>query len=664
MSRVETNSIVGLTLADGWAQVCSNHNQQLTAALAIKGDRANNLGRELVNQINQSSLDSAAALHHLMLDLLRSARDGDNQLQLAVGLIENNKLIIGTYNGSVLLKRTRQNQTQIGTILSSTTEPKLIQGKLQPSDTLVLMTNQAKQIKPSLINFLNNQKQVESSLLTQQLHQQPDSSLSALALVELSDSQNLTSAPAASQTDLKKTPALKQTTQAENNAAKQSKKQIEAQNKFQDNLRPGRSRQAAVHTKPTGSKSSKVKVEAASRGQQETTPTPSSSSKNKFAQIFRSILKKAAPVIKKIPKLFLTGIKSLLLIPGKMLELVQNNNSNDIYLGQNKKKKTVRIILIIAAVLALAGGLFFFWQEQRRQKRQEIVQAIQPALTLESEARQLQTVDLIEARNKTEEAINFLSNLKQERSNDILAQQIIREKLDPIKQFYQTINTDSQLDQLDLVYDLRQIETNFIGSDMLLIQNNLYVLDQEKQQVINLHLETQETQIIDLNSEVSAVDLAAAENELYILGQGIYYYSPGQTSSAESEAEDSTTNQIQEGSLVQIKEPGDSDRAAVSLDGFSSYLYVLNPEKRNIYRYLIDDQELSEPIGWLTNKQGLDFNQASTISINGFIWLGNQDGKINKLSKGEPVRFNLETLEPPLSSLVDIATHHSSYSRR
>jgi hypothetical protein len=50
---------------------------------------------------------------------------------------------------------------------------------------------------------------------------------------------------------------------------------------------------------------------------------------------------------------------------------------------------------------------------------------------------------------------------------------------------------------------------------------------------------------------------------------------------------------------------------------FNTYLYVFNPQERNIYRYLQNAEGLSDPIGWLTDKQGLEFDTITSMAIDG-----------------------------------------------
>ena len=641
MSQLEITPIIGLTLAKGWAQVCTNHNQQLVAALAVRGERANNLGRDLVNQISSSNPKTAAALHHLMLDLLRTVRGNSNQLQLAVSLIQDKQLVLGSYNGSILLKRTKGSQTQIGTILSSASKPKLIEGRLQLNDTMILLTQQVKQIEPSITQWLRKSKYPEVERLQNTLQEQQDSSLSALAIIKpqrpAEENGSKLNQPSSSKPTLaqkNQSPSL-QTTFTATQASRFDKSQPQPT------------------TGSTDKKSKKSK--------------PSASAKNRFKLLkprFKKILfnlGKAALIFKLFKKGVSWIFSKLKRIPNvfaSIKKLVKPNQPADIYVGSNRTKRIMTAAAAVLILLAAAAGIFWWWRHNRQERKNEIAQAVQPALVLQTQAEQLEEQDLITARNKTEQAINTLADLKKQRQNDALAQQIIQDHLDSLKQYYQTISGDNQLEQLNLLLDLRQIQQNFIGSNLCLIDNNLFILDQDKQQLIGFNLESQQTSLLQLQTESDVRDIAAVENSLYLLSNGIYQMEAAAAAASNTEgssAQQSAQASPQLPAPVKIKEPGDSDREAILMKGFASYLYVFNPDKRNIYRYIIDDQTLSEPIGWLTNKQGIDFGQVNAMTINGFIWLSQQDGSVFKLSKGEPVRFNLEEVDPQLSAPTDIA---------
>jgi hypothetical protein len=96
------------------------------------------------------------------------------------------------------------------------------------------------------------------------------------------------------------------------------------------------------------------------------------------------------------------------------------------------------------------------------------------------------------------------------------------------------------------------------------------------------------------------------------------------------------------------------------IEFFEGYLYVFNPEQRNIYRYVIREDGLSEPIGWLTNKQGLDFAAVTSFMVDGQIWLADKNGVIWKYEKGEPLNFDVTGLENPLGESIQLYANQNT----
>jgi hypothetical protein len=65
----------------------------------------------------------------------------------------------------------------------------------------------------------------------------------------------------------------------------------------------------------------------------------------------------------------------------------------------------------------------------------------------------------------------------------------------------------------------------------------------------------------------------------------------------------------------------------------------------------------ASPSGWVRSAKGVDFSKITSMTINGSIWLGNEDGEIFRLTRGEREVFSINGLsEPFTSSLLVNAT--------
>lgn len=89
---------------------------------------------------------------------------------------------------------------------------------------------------------------------------------------------------------------------------------------------------------------------------------------------------------------------------------------------------------------------------------------------------------------------------------------------------------------------------------------------------------------------------------------------------------------------------------------------MLNKNKRNIYRYYYDKEKLSEPIGWLVDKQGISFENINNLMVDGDLWLGIKNGTIMKFSKGSPSSFQIQGINSLPNSPIVICNSETSNS--
>ncbi|MBD3250654.1 MAG: hypothetical protein GF381_03750 [Candidatus Pacebacteria bacterium] len=614
MSNLDITQIVGSPLADGWSQISFNQNQNLICAFGVKGEQAKNFGLEINDLIAQAQPASQIEFHHLLLDLIKKVRETNHQIQLAAVFLEPEQMTLATFDGDIWLKRvepTSSSDTQtdkttykLGRLLSSGSELQLIAGGRQKKDALFLMTQAGSQlltIKDNWLTQLNLDQQLDQ--LKQIIANQPDSCLCAVGVVQ---AQQLTPPPS-TDSDLP----------------------------IED-----------------------LEAESGPLNQPNPTTQPSSkrlASPSKSRIPTKTILTTIATIL----KASLLGLLRLIKSAPKLKNEAQN------YLQRHSKRKLARIALTIIVVLFLASGIFFWYKINRQQITDQVNQDLNPAITLLGQAERLQQEDIFTAREKTTQAIELLTaQLKQYEQNRI-GQTLTELQLERARQLYTQISGKTQLSNLDILTDLAQTEPNYLITQADANQNSLFFLDQGQQKLMRLELQSRQITTLQLPDEVKAKDFVSTADSIFILGQGIYQLrladwrvSKQQQQSDVLSKDPSSDNTSPENfpSINQIKEQGDSTRQAILIDDFESYLYVLNPEKRNIYRFIDRNDQLSDPIGWLTNKQSLEFDQLNQLAINGFVWLADQSGQIYKYFQGEPEPLKLTGIPEELGDSLSIFT--------
>lgn len=318
------------------------------------------------------------------------------------------------------------------------------------------------------------------------------------------------------------------------------------------------------------------------------------------------------------------------------------SNTNGV-LGPRPRLAPKQFLLIAGAVVLLLIALIFLKQRQINAE----IQTLQPRFgELQQQlanAKNLASTEPITARAETRAVLQGLEELIAGNQDKKDALKKLREEYQSAQEFSETIAGTETQGPLEAFFDLRLTEAGFVAKELAMSGTTLLALDAAGQRAALLDTTNKQTQQIVFDNIGTAKAIATDDEQLYVLADGLHSYELSENHSHE-----------------QLKEPGDSDRAGTLLENFTSYLYVLNPEERNLYRYLQGDDGLSDPIGWLTDKQGLEFSQITSMSIDGDVWLTTQTGQVFKYTQGSRQNFTISGLATPFDSPLKIATNPDS----
>ena len=114
MTACTVTSVVGFPKLNEWAGVAQNQSGSLVLAFAIQGDGASNLGKDLLDQLHEFEPHSAQDFHQGLLDLLSQVRHTHCAIQFSAALIGSEKVVFGSFGGSVTLKKPTKVQELIG----------------------------------------------------------------------------------------------------------------------------------------------------------------------------------------------------------------------------------------------------------------------------------------------------------------------------------------------------------------------------------------------------------------------------------------------------------------------------------------------------------------------------------------------------------------------
>ncbi|MDA1079480.1 MAG: hypothetical protein O2840_02205 [bacterium] len=195
------------------------------------------------------------------------------------------------------------------------------------------------------------------------------------------------------------------------------------------------------------------------------------------------------------------------------------------------------------------------------------------------------------------------------------------------------------VDELPIFYDLRLAQSEMVTSSSHGADGKGVFIDAEKKRAVVLDLASKKVQLLDVSALSQVQATAVGDDSLYILSDGIWQLA----------FSDNATPQ-------EIKSSGDSNKGGALLGSFGSFLYVLNPEKRNVFRYTQTADSVSDPIGWIIDPLPVSYDTISAMSIDGEIWFGSDAGEIFRYASGRREKFATTGLEEAFSSTLLLAT--------
>jgi hypothetical protein len=639
MYRVDVTPVVGLPQFSGWSQVVSSNfsSSQLVCAFSVSGDHAGNAGRDFTEKISEAEANSPQELNQLVDTLITAAEELDVEIQLACGIFSSNKMILGTTGGSVFLKR----GDRTGVLLSSLNQVKIIEGKRKTGDVVALITHQAtdfvNEIEQKFISGYDTDSVVTS--IIPGLHGLDDSSLSSIAFVvggrEFKEEEEISA-------EVVEEPVVK--------AEEESLLDIPPALKLRG---AGRNRDT---TSPIDFKidHSKDKDEdgddqnLSNLGQVQSTKSVSLAAtkiwqglNSVFSRVFtwfksinwHALLARIVRFLSQLKELFIRGVKLLVAIFRRI-------TAKDIYLKAGSSQKLMRLILPISAGVIIIGGLIGFRVYKIRQQVKNANSVLSPITEQLNSAQGQLEAEPILARESVSQVITQLEQLEKDFADQKKAQQLVMDQLSSARELYDQISGQEEFGQLEIFYDLRLVDSEFLVSSLDATQQQAVFLDAGKKKIITLNLENKQIQQLDLEDVENLVDLELTSTTATVLGQGVL-----------------TKDLNDDQKFTEIIAEGDSNRAATLIEGFASYIYLLNPEKRNIYRYSEQKDGYSDPIGWVSGAAGFDYEQVSSWAIDGEMWVATREGGLHKLASGREQELDIVGLAEPFTHSLQVFTH-------
>jgi hypothetical protein len=300
-------------------------------------------------------------------------------------------------------------------------------------------------------------------------------------------------------------------------------------------------------------------------------------------------------------KIILLKIKK---IPQKIKEFVLKIKN----LRQEQKKHYQKIFLLVVLAIVLVTTALLSWRHLEQKNLDKANKEIDALVLSNAELEQLSTKQPVLAREKIQENQEQLRQLLDE-YNSLLAKKRIEEKIQELQARAEQLVSENNLDQLFVYSNWYDNYPDFLGNKIIASPQGLLVGNSQTDQLLLVNNNNFDQWTINF-ADFSIDNSSSDRLKIFIKDQGIKYLD------------------WQDRSSFALKTEGDSDRDAQFVESYQNFLYLLNPEKRNIYRYTLTNGELSEAIGWLVDKQNINFSTVSDMSIDGDLWLGLRMAKL------------------------------------
>jgi len=190
-----------------------------------------------------------------------------------------------------------------------------------------------------------------------------------------------------------------------------------------------------------------------------------------------------------------------------------------------------------------------------------------------------------------------------------------------------------------LFLDLSMVDGRFKGSQMVVSDGEMRILDRESKLVISVRADTKSTKVVkgpDLLDDV--LQVAAYSDRSFVL----------------------SSDGIREiGDNVMLFVRPDWDLDTILVKAFAGNIYVLDKPEGQIWRYTGGGQSFSEKQEWLAKGIEVDLSKVNSWAIDGSIWFLSE-GKISRFEMGAPKAFSVPNIGKPFPSANILFTDENS----
>lgn len=311
-----------------------------------------------------------------------------------------------------------------------------------------------------------------------------------------------------------------------------------------------------------------------------------------------------------------------------------------VYVGGPKRRKW-SLLVALGSILLLTGGIVFVHPQLLPKKNGQVESGeIETARSNLEEARALADLNLTRSRSILAETKKLLQGLIQK---------------DPTNEEVKTLLSEVEREHGVLSKAVTSEPEEYYRFSLIADDVTVTDVSLDGQTLVGVNAETKTVVSVDVAQKSARVLLGGEKGPqgvqfMVFTGNNVYSISREQGIA-----------KITKGSKEDVLKPDASWGEIVDMEGFQGNLYLLDPAKRQIWKYIPIADGFSTVRRYLPSEPA-QLAEAVSFAIDGTIWVLLKNGSILSYLNGEKQSFSVKDLEPAFSNPTRIFTsEHDNY---
>lgn len=294
------------------------------------------------------------------------------------------------------------------------------------------------------------------------------------------------------------------------------------------------------------------------------------------------------------------------------------------------KSNKGRLILAVLLIIIISLGVGYKYKTSKDQEKQkQFTQMVQAAKDDFNAAKNLSSLNPLEAKNNLDSAKDKINKALVLKPKDQEAQDLKKQ----IEQDASSILQQSSISDFPEFLDLDLVKKNFRATQVSFSAGKLLLLDPAAKTLVVIDIAKKTNQILAGSEKLGEAGFASLNGGLafiYSQDKGILR----------------VDNASQKVTVVSKK---DSDWGDIKdLYAFAGNIYVLDPGKNMIWKYLPTSEGYSDKKEYLSKGAKVDFASSIRMQIDSSIYILKNGGEILRFTKGDKDNFSYSGLPAPV----------------